>query len=589
MSEQNWEHIYNELTEIIEGDVDISDEARTAASTDWSLFTVMPQMVIFPKHAGDIAQLVTWVNTYNASLTEEDSQKISITARAAGTGMSGGSLNSSIILDVTRYMQGVLEVAHTGGYPDQTAYFGHGYSIRGHARVLPGTWYRDFEDETLADNLLLPCYPASKDICAVGGMVANNGAGEKSLKYGQNKDFVHAVRVVLADGNEYLISPLSKKELDLKMSQNDFEGNLYRQIWELVRDHHALITSKKPTTSKNAAGYYLWDVIDAPSIDSFVQGRGYFDLTKLIVGAQGTTGIITEITYKLIEKESHSDLLVVYVDTLDQVPELVSRLMQSDLEMLEMYDDHTFKVGVKFFKDFLKDKGLIKGMLYGMRFLPEVWQVLVHGMPKLFVLASFVSNDEEGLHSEMQTAVDQLSDMNLRTKQVRTDASEAKFWDFRHDSFKLLSEHSKKTKSKGFGTRTAPFIDDIAVNPEHLPEYLPRLIEILEREEFVYTIAGHLGNGNFHIIPLMDMAIPENRDKIARVSEEVYLLASEYGASITAEHNDGIIRTPFLPIMFGERMVGLFERVKNIFDPEVIFNPGKKVGLTKEDIDRLIG
>ncbi|MCB9809027.1 FAD-binding oxidoreductase [Candidatus Nomurabacteria bacterium] len=580
--------MFESLQEKLKGDIEYTDEVLQKYSTDWSLFKIMPSAVVYPKDTEDIKALVAWVRQHLESGKWKEGQ-LSITARAAGTDMTGGPLNHGIIMDVTRYLSGVLEVSRTNEYPNQTSFWGHDYRIAGQATVLPGTFYRDFEPATLAHNLVLPCYPASKALCAVGGMVANNGAGEKSLKYGQNKDFVQELKVVLADGNEYIIKPLSKKELEEKIKQKDFEGNIYKEIWNLVRDNYELIQSKKPQTSKNSSGYFLWDVIQADSLDAFVQGKGYFDMTKLFVGAQGTTGLITEITYKLVEVEKESDLLVVFVDDLDTVPELVEKLMQSDLEMLEMYDDQTFKTGIAFFKDFIKDKGFFGAIKYALRFLPEVWMIVTRWkIPKLIVLAEFVSNDEEGLHIEMQEAFDHIKSLGMRMRQVRHKHGEERFWDFRHDSFKLLTEHTLATRTSGDGTRTAPFIDDIAINPEYLPEYLPKLIDILVEYDLNYTIAGHLGNGNFHVVPLMDMNQQQNRDKIFEVSDRVYDLALSYGASLTAEHNDGIVRTPYIQKMFGSSMTALFAKVKRIFDPNNIFNPGKKVGMTKEDMRKYL-
>jgi FAD/FMN-containing dehydrogenase len=572
----------------LDGDIVIDETVLEKYSTDWSLFRIKPAGIAYPRNVEDIKKLVTW-----ASANKKKYPDASLTVRAAGTDMTGGPLNSGLIVDTTKYMNRVISVTpydwglqqksssrHLYDTDIQTTGSGSKislsnssfqYPIAGKAIVRPGTMYRDFEKETLRYGLLMPCYPASRDICAVGGMVANNGAGERSLKYGQNKDFVSEVHAVLSDGKEYEVKPLTKKELDKKIAQHDFEGDVYKE---------------KPITTKNSAGYLLWDVIQAPSVDAFVQGQGHFDLTKLFVGAQGTTGIITQITYKLVPAETRSDLLLIYVKDMKTVPELVKILQQSDLEMLEMYDDHTFKIGVKFFKDFLKDKGFFGAIRYALRFLPEVWMALTGGIPKLIVMAEFVSNNEEMLHIEAKIAQERITHLKLKTKIIKRDKGEEKFWDFRHDSFKLLTQHSTASRTAGAGTRTAPFIDDIAVNPEHLPEYLPKLIAILDEYKLVYTVAGHLGDGNFHIIPLMDMTLEENRKKIIEISDRVYTLALQYGATITAEHNDGIIRTPYLEQQFGSAMVALFAKVKRIFDPLNIFNPGKKVGMTKGDIER---
>ena len=143
-------------------------------------------------------------------------------------------------------------------------------------------------------------------------------------------------------------------------------------------------------------------------------------------------------------------------------------------------------------------------------------------------------------------------------------------------------------RHKVSGKRTAPFIDDIIVRPEFLPEFLPKLQTILDDYRLIYTIAGHVGDGNFHIIPLLDMTDEASQDIILELSDKVYDLTISFGGSITAEHNDGIIRTPYLKQMYGEDLVGLFKEVKDIFDPLNIFNPGKKVGGTKADIKRYL-
>jgi FAD/FMN-containing dehydrogenase len=161
---------------------------------------------------------------------------------------------------------------------------------------------------------------------------------------------------------------------------------------------------------------------------------------------------------------------------------------------------------------------------------------------------------------------------------VMKDEEEAdKYWITRRESFALLR--------KAVGDKqTAPFIDDVVVRPDYLPEFLPEVLKILKEHKINVTLAGHAGSGNFHIIPLMDLSKSEEREKILSVSDKVYDLVVKYKGSITAEHNDGIIRTPYLEQMYGSEVYGLFKEVKNIFDPLNIFNPGKKVGGSKEYI-----
>lgn len=582
----NYNDIQKQLATLLDGDVSIDTAELTSHSTDWSLFKIMPDMVAYPKNTKDLEKLVSFVNDHN----QHSKETLSLTARAAGSGMSGGSLNHSIIVDVTKYMNAVGAIT-LGDFGMQATRGDFSYPITAKATVQPGSMYIPFEKETMKHNMLMPTFPASRKLAAIGGMVANNGAGEKSLKYGQNKDFVHSLQVVLADGNEYTLEPLDYDGLRKLIAKKNFLGQIASEMYELIKKNFDLITSKKPTTSKNASGYLIWDVINADSIDAFEKGNGTFDLTKLVVGAQGTTGLITEVTYKLTEHEEKEEMIVSFVNDIHQLPKIVEVLKKHDLDTIELYDDNTFKIGVKFFGDFIKDKGFFQAIKYSVRFLPEFWMAITGGVPKFIVLAESADANPEKVHADVMAEFEDLKKEipDLKSFIVKGKAS-AKYWDFRHDSFKLLTEHSMKSRAAGSGTRTAPFIDDIAVNPEYLPEYLPRLVEILDeyKEEFMYTIAGHLGNGNFHIIPLVDMNKQQNKDHIVEISERVYALALEYGGSITAEHNDGIVRTPFMPMMFGDEMMKIFTKVKNIMDPKNIFNPGKKIGMTKKDIHKYL-
>lgn len=538
--------IFEEIREEIQGDVITDDAVLKSHSHDASLFEVRPTAVIFPKDAHDIKAIVKYVDDHKAEHPE-----LSITARAAGTCMSGGPLGESIILDVSRYMQGTLAVG------------------AGDARVLPGTYYRDFEAETLKKNLILPCYTASKNLCSVGGMVANNSAGEKTLSHGKMEDYVKELTVVFSDGNEYVVRPIGSGELQTKVEQRNFEGLVYRSIYNLIKKNRGLIQSSKPNVSKNSAGYYIWNVWDGTT----------FDLTKLLVGSQGTLGIVTEARLRLVEVKKVSKLFVIFLHDLSLVSKIVNDVLPLRPETLESYDDNTLKLAVKFLPSMLKTMKTHHFAKLLFQFVPEVKMVLTRGIPKLVLLVEFVADTETEVNQKMDELDVRMKKYKIATHRTHSSEEAQKYWTIRRESFNLLRQHIK-------GKRTAPFIDDVVVRPEFLPEFLPRLTKILDDNELIYTVAGHAGNGNFHIIPLMDMKDPENTRKIMTVSEKVYDLVAEYGGSITGEHNDGIIRTPYLPKMFSADMIKIFEEIKQIFDPKNIFNPGKKVGGTKEYLER---
>jgi FAD/FMN-containing dehydrogenase len=499
--------------------------------------------VVFPKNNEDIKKLVKFVAENKILRQAQDKPALSLTARSAGTDMTGGPLTESIVLDFTKH-------------------FNHVSVANQKAVSQPGVFYRDFEKETLKRNLLLPCYTASKSLNTVGGMVANNSAGEKTLAYGQTKDYVEELNAVLSDGNEYSFKELTDAELDAKLKLTTFEGDIYRKIFRLVTDNHELIQNKKPKTSKNAAGYLLWEVWDGKK----------FNLAKLLVGSQGTLGLITKTRLKLIRPKTKSELLVIFLNDLKNLGDLVHTVAQYHPESFESFDNHTFKLAIRFLPGLLRR---MKGNAFKLfwQFLPEVWMTITGGLPKLVLIAEFTGDNEREIFERLEVAKAVVEErFHLRTHITRSEAETQKYWIVRRESFSLLRQHSK-------GLSTAPFIDDIVVRPHQLPEFLPQLDSILNKyPSLIYTIAGHMGDANFHIIPLMDLSKKDQRDIIPKLADEVYNLVLKYGGSITAEHNDGLIRTPYLEKMFGKQMTKLFLEVKNIFDPKNIFNPRKKVG-----------
>ena len=207
------------------------------------------------------------------------------------------------------------------------------------------------------------------------------------------------------------------------------------------------------------------------------------------------------------------------------------------------------------------------------QFLPEFWMALTGGTPKLILMAEFTGDSDEEAYQKTVKAYESLRVMKLKTKITKTEKEIKKYWIFRRESFNLLRHHMK-------GTRTAPFIDDVIVNPDKLPEFLPKLNALLKQYDLTYTIAGHIGDGNFHIIPLMKLSDPKAKEIIENLSRQVYKLVIEYGGSITAEHNDGLVRSPFVKEMFGDKVFSLFEEAERIFDPQNIFNPVKKINAT---------
>lgn len=526
----------------IEGEIDSSLATLEKYSHDASLFEIRPKVVIFAKNVSDIQKVVQFVSDNKAKVKD-----LSVTIRSAGTDMAGGAINDSIIIDVNKYLNQLKEVDAS------------------HAIVEPGMFYRDFEKETLKYHSLMPSYPASRELASVGGMVANNSGGEKSLEYGKVKDFINYLKVIFANGQEYLVKPLNKKELEEKINQKDYEGEIYRKIYELCKQNEQLIKSSKPIVSKNSMGYTLWEVWN--------EEKGIFDLTKLIVGSEGTLGIVTEINYRLVPYKDHSGLLVLFMHDIDRLGEIIPKVLEYKPATFESFDDQTLLLSLRFMPSFYRILKLKKFIRLLISLIPDGLQ-LIRGIPKLILMIEFTSDSEDEVRSKIKNLHNELKQYRARyeingTEEDPTIGKSEKFWVMRRESFNLLRS---KVKNK----HTAPFIDDLIVNPEYLTQFLPKLRKIINKYKLFATIAGHMGDGNFHIIPLMEIEKQSERDKLLPAMKEVNKLVLSYHGSLSGEHNDGLVRGSWLKEQFGPEFFNLLKEVKNIFDPQNIFNPHKK-------------
>ncbi|HUH57387.1 MAG TPA: FAD-binding oxidoreductase, partial [Pseudomonadales bacterium] len=425
--------------------------------------------------------------------------------------------------------------------------------------------YKDFDIETLKHGSILPSYPASRELASVGGMASNNSGGEKSLEFGKTDNFVTELSVVLSDGNQYTLRPLNRDELNGKMNQDDFEGNLYRQTFELLDMNYDEIKAAAPNVSKDSTGYHLWDVWDRET--------GVFDLTKLFVGAQGTLGIITDIRYNLVPKPTYAGTLVCYMKNMDNLGEVIPTVLSHKPAAFESFDDKTLLLSFKFIFAFIPRIGFWPWIKLCFALIPN-GVMLLKGLPKLVLLIEFTGNTQAEVTEKIRATRHDLKGLGFSyMESCDTEAKSRKFWLMRRESFALLRS---KVKDK----HTAPFIDDFVVPPARLTEFLPQLDAIIRKYKLQATLAGHLGDGNFHVIPLMKIEEPSERAKLEPAMKEVNDLVISYGGSVSGEHNDGMVRGPWLKEMYSPSVLGYMIDMKQLYDPANIFNPRKKTDAT---------
>ncbi len=529
-----------ELSKLIDGSVADDPTTKDLFSHDASMFELRPEVVVTPSNVQDIQNLVKYV-----SENKNDNPNLSLTVRSAGTDMSGGAINESIILNMTPKFNQIKSVD------------------RDSAEVQPGVYYRDFEAKTLKYDALLPCYPASRDLCTVGGMVANNSGGEKSLEHGKTDRFVNELEVVLADGNVYTFKPLNKPELDEKLNQKDYEGDLYRRVFELVDKNYQAIKNAKPNVSKDSTGYHLWNIWD--------KEQQIFDMNQAIIGSQGTLGIVTNIKFKLIKAPKHSGTLIVFMRKIDHLGDFIVDVLKAKPATFEGFDNYTLWLSFKLFFFFRKKLGFWGMVKLGLQLLPSGLKI-ARSIPKMVLMIEFNGETEEEVAAKVHNMRMNLEKYghDMLFEEDETEAKSRKFWIMRRESFNLLRQ---KVKDK----HTAPFIDDLVVPPKHLPEFLPKLRVILKKYRFMATIAGHFGDGNFHVIPLMKIEDAKERAKIEPALKEVNSLVMSYHGSLSGEHNDGMSRGPWLHQMYSPEVIDYFKQLKTAFDPDNIFNPHKKI------------
>ena len=514
----------NELQSQLTGHVTESKEARDYFSTDGSIFTMEPEAIVYPKNTADVRKTVAFLAERAAS-----GKKIGLIGRGRGTDQGGGAVGHGIQMVFPAHMDKLLRL-------DKDT-----------VTVQPGILYKTLQQTLHTHGRFLPPYPSSINFSTLGGAVANNACGEKTFKYGATRDYVKSLKVVLSDGSLIETHRISARELNRKKGQSDLEGQIYRQVDSLILDHEDLIAKHQPHTSKNAAGYAL----------GRVRGKdGSFDLGQVIVGSQGTLGLVTEITFKTMAWNPRTTLLVGFFDDLKKAGLAITKLAPLGPSAMELADYHLL--------DFLRKHRPqdIEGLV------PET-------LPKIIVLVEFdeTSQLSQTIHSKR---AGRLLAKYAASYRVSTDPVEQEaLWKIRRSAAAVIWMNDGPKKA-------LPFIEDGVVPAAKLPEFLEKTYKLLNKYELEIAVWGHAGDANLHMQPFLDLSKKKDVDKLFDLSREFFDMVIAMGGSTCAEHNDGLMRAPYLQKLYGPEMYDLFLATKRIFDPLDFLNPNKKVNVTEE-------
>ena len=480
-----------------------------AYAVDASIYKIRPHTVVLPESEADIDQIVDYAFHHGVSLTP----------RAAGTNLTGSAIGPGVIVDVSR-MNKILEVRSSERW----------------ARVQPGVVLTELNKHLMSDGLMFGPDPSSRDMCKLGGMLANNSSGPHTLRYGSVKDNVQSLRVRL-EASEWLDArPYGFDDPILQHVLNDHPS--LQGILDLVREHKALIQNKRPRVSKNSAGYNLFDVVDGVE-------RGVFDLPKLFVGSEGTLGIFSEATLTLVKRPQSTATALIHFQFLEELGEAVPELLTLVPSALEVMDANTLN--------------LIGRQNYDV---PE---------DAAATLLIEFDQGEDPARSERLVALCRRYRLSADPVLAFDREKQDQLWKARNALYPTLYRYDKRKKPINF-------VDDVVVSAERTGELIRYLEGFFKGQEATVAVFGHIGNGNAHIVPLLDVNDPQDFERMVEGHREIHQTVLErFNGSICGEHGDGRVRAEVVRRMYGEDVYRLFVRVKETLNPSGIFNPEVKI------------
>lgn len=517
----------------LSGEVVNGVSIREHFSTDSSILTVKPAMVVYPRTASDVRK----VARFSWQLAEKG-HVMPITARGSGTDLTGAAIGSGIVMVFPTHMNKILELD----------------SQQRLVRVQPGLNFKSLQETLHTHGLFLPSFPASYTFSTIGGAIANNTSGEKSLKYGPMRAWVDKLEVVLANGELIQTGRINKREVEKKKGLATLEGELYRVVDGVVNDNSEALDDYygQLKVRKDNVGYNLRDV---------VRRDGSVDLTPLFVGSQGTLGIITEAILKVAPYTPHTELLVVACETVEDAVEAVEGVRGLSPSAIEMIDQHLITFAQK---------------QHGLVFPSELFDAKTPLAVLLFIeFDDQTSRVRQKKSKRAQKVLRKVTDNILVTSVLE---EQEKLWALRDAAAAIVTYES--------GSKSAlPVIEDAAVPTERLTELMATIYALFEKHHLAVAVWGHAGEANLHVQPLLDLSKTGDRQAIFKLMDEYYRAVVQLGGSIAAEHNEGRVRSPFTTLQTGEEVGALFAQVKDGFDKFGILNPGVKGGT---DIKKLL-
>lgn len=517
MDNKNYENIQRLFKSLKDHSIDIriDDLSKGIYATDASLYQLEPLAVCIPKTEEQLILIIKKCYEY----------KLPILPRGSATSLAGQTTNHAVVIDFTKFFNNILEI----NYENNTA------------RVQSGVT-RDQLNKTLYPHgIQFAPDPATSSRATIGGMVANNSSGTKSIKYGKTIDHVHSMRLLLVDGTVLELKDLSMQEWEQKCSLQTEEGYLYRKFREVIYSNFEAIASKYPKVMRRVQGYPL---------DEFTKNKNW-NLAKLICGSEGTLGIILEVTLNLVKIEKYKTAFTVHYSDRMQAIKEVHQIVQFDPVAVEMLDYNVFKKS--------KYHPLTK----------EDHQKIIIGNPEATLTVEFFGDSQDDLSQKVDVFNSWVNDKSkaYAAPRLSTEEELVGAWNLRKNGLGLIMGDPN-------GRKPIPFIEDAAIPLESLSDYIQEVLDLCDKYGVETILYAHASVGVLHVRPSLDISRFSDVQLMKTISDEVFDLVIKYGGSWSGEHGDGRNRGHKLKEFFGEEVYGCLQQIKEIFDPHYLLNPG---------------
>jgi FAD/FMN-containing dehydrogenase/Fe-S oxidoreductase len=515
-----------ELKKNLEGDLFYDDASRLMYATDASAYREIPLAVTRPKTNDDIKKIIEFAHQHKTSLIP----------RTAGTSLAGQVVGGGIVVDVSKYMTQIIEINENEKW----------------VRVQPGVILDELNKILEPTGLFFGPETSTSSRCMIGGMVGNNSCGAHSLIYGSTRDHTLSLKVILSDGSEAEFKTISVEEFQDKINGETLENEIYRNIYEILNNpvNQQEINKQYPDKSlkRRNTGYAIDLLLDC---EPFTKGGAPFNFCRLIAGSEGTLAFITEIKLNLVPLPPKEKALVcVHLNS-------VHESLYANLIALK-HSPYSIELVDKAIMDLTKEN-----------ITQNKNRFFVQGDPGAILIVEFADTDRSIIESKVMAMESEMREAGYGFHfPVVSGSDMKKVWDLRKAGLGILSNFPGDSKP-------VSLIEDTAVNPKLLPEYVKDLDAMLASHKLSTVYYAHIATGELHIKPALNLKDPKDVELFHTVAMETANIVKKYKGSLSGEHGDGRLRGEFIPMMIGEHNYNLLKQIKNAWDPENIFNPGK--------------